>query len=108
MLEDTIRQMRSRIRSNPLAPLLDQYIGYLVARGNSAATLRDCVRVAEHFGQWLRKRPLCEAAVSQFKPRLQPRALIGTGGSGQGLPESCRRAVADLGHEACQDSNAGQ
>jgi hypothetical protein len=32
--------------------------------------------------------------------RLQPRALFGAEGTGQGLPKSTRRAIADLGHQA--------
>ena len=39
---------------------------------------------------------------------FQPRALFGTGGSGQDLPKPARRAVADLGHQSCQDAHARQ
>jgi len=72
MLEDTIRQLLVQIRANALAPLLEQYIAYLVSRGNAASTLREYVSAVEHFGRWLRRRPLDRATVWQFMHRHLP------------------------------------
>jgi site-specific recombinase XerD len=72
MLQDTIGQLRLLVRTNALAPLLEQFIAYLVSRGNAASALREYVFAVEHFGRWLRRRPLNQATVWQFMHRHLP------------------------------------
>src|SRR5262245_53570433 len=72
MLADAIRPLRLRIRTNPRGPILERYIAFLAGRGYSATTLREYVSAAEHFGRWLGRRPLNQAAVRQFLCRHLP------------------------------------
>ena len=72
MLPDTIHQLRLLIRTGALAPLLEQYLAYLVSRGNAVRTVREYVSVVEHFGRWLKRRPLNQATVWQFMHRHLP------------------------------------
>lgn len=72
MLENTIGQMQLRFRSNALTPLLERYIAYLASRGNAASALREYVPAVEHFGRWLKRRPLNQATVWQFMYRHLP------------------------------------
>ena len=50
MVEDTIRQLHLRIRTNAFARVLERFVAYLGGRGNAPSTLREYVHVAEHFG----------------------------------------------------------
>lgn len=72
MLPDTILQLQLRIQANPHAMVLEQYIAYLVSRGNVVYSVRQYVCVVEHFGWWLRRRPLNAASVRQFMHRHLP------------------------------------
>jgi integrase/recombinase XerD len=72
MFEDPIRHMRVRIQTNALRPVLERYIAYLTSLGMSATTLEYYVSAAEHFGRWLGRRPLNQAAVRQFLHRHLP------------------------------------
>lgn len=66
MSKDLVRQIRVRVRDNPLGPALQRYITYLVSRGYSETTWSEFVRVAEHFGCWLGRRSLSQVTVRQF------------------------------------------
>jgi integrase/recombinase XerD len=65
--------VRARIRANPLGPILERYIDHLVARGHRASPLHQYVFAVEHFGRWLRGRPIDHAMVGQFIKRHLPR-----------------------------------
>jgi len=74
MLEDLFRctRVRRRIRSNPIGPILERYVEYLVGRGHLPRTLRQYIYVVEHFGRWLGRRPLDRAMVQRFIRRHLP------------------------------------
>jgi integrase/recombinase XerD len=67
MLENLFRRPRvqTRIRQNPHGSMMEEFVGYLVARGHRPATVHQYVFAAEHFGRWLgRRRPTPEAAAN--------------------------------------------
>lgn len=72
MSEDPVHQIQLRVRGNPLGPVLQRYITYLVGRGYSVSILREYVRIAEHFGSWRGRRSLSQAAVRQFLSQHLP------------------------------------
>lgn len=47
-------RVRERILSNPLAGRIESFIGYLDRRGHSEFTIQSYVKVAEHFGRWVK------------------------------------------------------
>ncbi|HUE72276.1 MAG TPA: site-specific integrase [Pirellulaceae bacterium] len=69
MLKNPIHQLRTRIRTNPLGPVLERYIEHLVDRGYSSSTLREYVSAADHFGRWLGRRPPNQAMARHFLQR---------------------------------------
>lgn len=75
MLEKVFRRatVRARIESNPIGPVLRDYVEYLVARGHKASPLHQYVFAVEHFGRWLRRRPIDDAAVDRFIEKHLPR-----------------------------------
>jgi len=56
--------VRVRIRSNPLAPLLEELVVYLADRGHRPLVIQQYVRAAEHFGRWLGRQGLVGDAVT--------------------------------------------
>ena len=58
MLEHVFRRarVRQRIRNNPIGPVLERYVAYLVDRGHGLAPVHQYVFAAEHFGRWLGRR----------------------------------------------------
>jgi site-specific recombinase XerD len=46
----------SRLRGNPLGPVLDQFADYLLLRGYTAGFIHQLLRGAEHYGYWLGTR----------------------------------------------------
>lgn len=75
MLESIFRRssVRERIESNPIAPVLVDYIAYLTARGHGPAPLHQYVFAVEHYGRWLRERPIDHRTVDSFIHRHLPR-----------------------------------
>ena len=71
MSEDTLHR-KARIEDNPLQAILTRYVEYLGGRGYSAITRREYVSVAAHFGRWLGRRSLGQAAARQFMCRHIP------------------------------------
>lgn len=65
--------VRARIESNPLGSVLQDYIAYLVARGHRPGPLHQYVFAVEHFGRWIRGRPIDRAAVERFIQQHLPR-----------------------------------
>lgn len=68
MLENVFRRatVRERIESNPIGPVLRDYVEYLEARGHQPGPLHQYVFAVEHFGRWVRGRPIDGAAVKRF------------------------------------------
>jgi integrase/recombinase XerD len=75
MLDDLFRRKldRERIRANPRKEALERYLTYLVRRGHVTRVCRRYVGVVEHFGWWLKRRPLSREVVQQFLHRHLPR-----------------------------------
>jgi integrase/recombinase XerD len=75
VLEKVFRRatVRARIESNPIGSILRDYVEYLVARGHKAGPLHQYVFAVEHFGRWVRKRPIDYAAVDRFIKKHLPR-----------------------------------
>ena len=75
MLDDLFRWKldRERIRANPRKEALERYLAYLVRRGHVTKVCRAYVGVVEHFGWWLKRRPLSREVVQQFLHRHLPR-----------------------------------
>ena len=63
---------RQRIHGNPIEPVLERFIEYLIARGHALNTWCRYVIVADHFGRWLGRRALSRQAVQQFITRHLP------------------------------------
>jgi len=74
MSEEVFRreQIRRRIRDNPIGPILERYVAYLVARGYCATAIQQYVYAAEHFGRWLGRRPVSPDTVGAFITRHLP------------------------------------
>ena len=55
MLEEHFRRPRvcERIRSNPIAEQILEFIEFLDQRGHAPLTIQLYVQVVEHFGHWL-------------------------------------------------------
>lgn len=53
-------------------PVIKQFVDYLVSRGYAASSVRDSVRVVEHFSRWLGRRSLSRAAAQEFIRRHLP------------------------------------
>lgn len=68
VLEKVFRRatVRARIESNPIGPILRDYVEYLVERGHKASPLHQYVFAVEHFGRWVRRRPIDDVAVDRF------------------------------------------
>ena len=75
MQENIFRRasVRARIESNPLGAVLQDYIGYLSARGHQPSALHQYVFAVEHFGRWVGDRPLDHATVERFIRQHLPR-----------------------------------
>jgi integrase/recombinase XerD len=71
MLEQVFRRVRvrQRIRDNPIGPVLERYVAYLVARGHRSSPIHQYVFAAEHFGRWLGKRGINRHRVRLFIER---------------------------------------
>ena len=71
MLEEVFRRtrVRQRIRDNPIGPILERYVAYLVARGHSASVTHQYVFAAEHFGRWLGRRAASPDTAEAFITR---------------------------------------
>jgi site-specific recombinase XerD len=61
--------VRRRLRSHPLAPLLQGYAAYLQARGYRRSTMLDYVAAAEHFASWLHSHGLGVSDVNRDRVR---------------------------------------
>lgn len=74
MLEHVFRRsrLRQRIRNNPIGPVLERYVAYLVARGHRLAVVHQYVLAAEHFGRWVGRRRINQHRVRQFIRRHLP------------------------------------
>jgi site-specific recombinase XerD len=74
MLEEVFRRprVRRRIRDNPIGPILERYVAYLVARGYGARAKQQYVFATEHFGRWLGRRPVSLDTVEAFISRHLP------------------------------------
>ena len=75
MLDEVFRcsAVRARIRSNPIGPILVEYVAFLAVRGHAAGPLHQYVFAVEHFGRWIHRRPIDAAAVERFIRRHLPR-----------------------------------
>ena len=71
MLEEVFRhpRVRQRIRDNPIGPILERFVVYLVGRGHAGSVTRSYVFAAEHFGQWLGGRPVNPDTAKTFVTR---------------------------------------
>ena len=65
-------QIRHRIRCNPIGPTLERYLDYLITRGYSRRMWWPYLRVGEHFGRWLGRRPIQPRTVREFLTRHLP------------------------------------
>jgi len=70
--ERAIDRMKLRIPDNPLGPVLRRHLDYLIRHGYGAESVADSLRVVDHFGRWLGRRPLNAAVVQQFVRRHLP------------------------------------
>ena len=70
--ERAVRRMQLRIPDNPLGPVLRRYLDHLVRHGYGTESVCDSLRVVDHFGRWLGRRPLNAAVVQQFVRRHLP------------------------------------
>jgi integrase/recombinase XerD len=72
-MEQTFRRkmVRARILGNPLGSILQQYVGYLEARGHKPSCLHQYVFAAEHFGNWLGSRAIGHQSVHRFMAHLR-------------------------------------
>jgi integrase/recombinase XerD len=68
MLQQCFRRasVRARIAENPIGPMLLRFVEHLRARGHRAGVLHQYVFAAEHFGIWLKGRPVTATAVDRF------------------------------------------
>jgi integrase/recombinase XerD len=66
MPENLSPQVCQRIRSNPIGPILERYLEYLMARGYSRRMWWPYLRVGEHYGRWLGRRRIRAQTVEQF------------------------------------------
>lgn len=75
MLHQLFRRasVRARIAGNPIGPLLERYAAHLAARGHHPGVLHQYMFAAEHFGLWLRARPVDATSVSRFITHHLPR-----------------------------------
>lgn len=75
VLEKVFRRaiVRSRIESNPIGPILREYVQFLEGRGHTPGPLHQYVFAVEHFGRWVGERPIDGAAVARFVKRHLPR-----------------------------------
>lgn len=66
MLEHLFRcpQVQQRLQAHPVADFLSQFATHLHSRGYAPTTIRDYVRVVEHFASWLHSQGLALAAVN--------------------------------------------
>lgn len=67
MLEHFFRcpRVRQRLQTHPFADFLSQFAMHLHSRGYAPTTIRDSVRVVEHFASWLHSQGLTLAAVNR-------------------------------------------
>ena len=67
MLEHLFRcpQVQHRLQAHPVADFLSQFATHLHSRGYAPTTIRDSVRVVEHFASWLHSQGLALAAVNR-------------------------------------------
>ncbi len=74
MLKDTYRRVadRARIKSNPLGSVLRDYVAYLGSRGHHPRTIQQYVNAVEHFGRWIKGRPIDHDTVERFIQRHLP------------------------------------
>lgn len=74
MMEHVFRRarVRQRIRDNPIGPVLERFVAYLVARGHQSSPTHQYVFAAEHFGRWLGERDIDRHRVQQFIRRHLP------------------------------------
>ena len=75
MLKATFRSasVRARIESNPLGAILQDYVMYLRSRGHRPGPLHQYVFAVEHFGRWIKGRPIDHETVDRFIQRHLPR-----------------------------------
>src|SRR5207302_5007764 len=75
MLDQVFRRaaVRERIVANPIGVVLQRYVSFLAARGHRGGPLHQYVFAAEHYGRWLRGRPIGRASVERFIGRHLPR-----------------------------------
>lgn len=66
------RDVRHRIRGNPIGTVLEQFVEYLVQRGYRPGTVHQYMFAAEHFGHWLGRERLNLQAFEQFMSKHLP------------------------------------
>ena len=74
MLDEFLRyaRVRRRMCGNPIRPILERYMTYLIARGHAPNITRRYVCTAVHFGRWLGTRPVGPDTVKTFITRHLP------------------------------------
>jgi site-specific recombinase XerD len=72
MAENLSPQIRDRVRNNPIGPILERYLEHLVTRGYSRRMWWPYLRVGEHFGRWLGRRPIRPHTVEKFLKQHLP------------------------------------
>lgn len=75
VLEKIFRRatVRARIESNPIAPILREYVQFLERRGHTPGPLHQYTFAVEHFGRWVGERAIDGAAVTRFVKWHLPR-----------------------------------
>jgi site-specific recombinase XerD len=61
----TAAYVLSRIRSNLLGKIFDEFTEYLEQRGHTRIAIQNFIRSAEHFGHWLRLEKIPSTAVNE-------------------------------------------
>lgn len=68
----SVRRLELRIPDNPLGPVLRRYLDHLVRHGYGTESVSDSLRVVDHLGRWLGRRPLNASVIQRFVRRHLP------------------------------------
>ena len=68
----SVRRLELRIPDNPLGPVLRRYFDHLVRHGYGTESVSDSLRVVDHLGRWLGRRPLTSSVIQRFVRRHLP------------------------------------
>ncbi len=66
MLKSCGKHVCRQVCAKSVRTVLEAYSQYLISQGHSFQWRRRCVRVVEHFGQWLGRRRVSTSLVRQF------------------------------------------